>query len=81
MLVTSCTEIAVLRPIFQNTFILGRHKLANFADIIKSATMIIKKTFNTQRKFRELDLWIEMLSISVLLIEEKILISSETMLM
>ena len=33
------------QPFFQNTFILGRPRVANFSDIIQIATMFIKITF------------------------------------
>ena len=33
------------QPLFQNIFILRRPKVANFADIVKIATMFIKRTF------------------------------------
>ena len=32
------------KPLFKNTFILRRPRVANFADIIKIATMFIKAT-------------------------------------
>ena len=41
--VTSWTKIVTSRPLFQNTFILRMPRVANFADIIKIATMIFKK--------------------------------------
>ena len=35
-------------PLFQNTFILRKPRVANFADIIKVATMLVKKTFKDE---------------------------------
>ena len=37
LLVTSWTEIIMSSPLFQNTFILMRPSVANFAEIIKTA--------------------------------------------
>ena len=45
LLVTSWTEIMMSLSLFQNTFILKRPRAANFADIIKTATIFIKTTF------------------------------------
>ena len=39
---------------FQNTLILRRHRVANFADTIKIAPAFIKKALKTQKKLREL---------------------------
>ena len=38
----SWTETMTSQPLFQNTFILRGPRVANFADIIKIATIIIK---------------------------------------
>ena len=46
-LVTSLGEIITS---FQNTFILRRSGVANFADIIKVATMFIKTTLKDSKK-------------------------------
>ena len=35
-------EIMTSEPLFQNTFILGRPRVAIFADIIKIVTMFVK---------------------------------------
>ena len=42
-------------PLFQNTFILRRSRLANFADIIKITTMLIKATPKDSKKRKELE--------------------------
>ena len=44
LLVTSWAEILTSYPLFQITLILRRPRLANFADIIKIATIFIKTT-------------------------------------
>ena len=43
-------------PLFQNMFILRRPRVANFADIIKIATMFIKTTFKDPEKLKELEI-------------------------
>ena len=43
----SWTEIMTSQPLFQNTFILKRPRVANFTGIMKIATMFIKTTFKT----------------------------------
>ena len=42
--------------VFQNNFILRRPNVAFFADIIKVASMFIKKSLNTQNKLKELEI-------------------------
>ena len=44
------------QPLFQNTFILRRPRVANFAYIIKIATMFIKTTFKDSKKLNELEI-------------------------
>ena len=41
-------------PLFQNTFILRRLRVANFPDIIKISTMFIKKTFKDSNKVKRI---------------------------
>ena len=54
------------KPFFQNTFILRKPGLANFADIIKTAIMLIKTTIENSIKVKENQkLFIEMQSLSV----------------
>ena len=53
---------------FENTFILRRPRVVNFADIIKIATIIIKTTFKDSKKVKELETMIS---------GEKILMSAE----
>ena len=42
-------------PLFQNTFILRRPRVAIFADIIKVLTMFIKKIVQDSEKVKELE--------------------------
>ena len=44
-LVTSWTKIIAPKPLFQNTYISTKFKVANFADIIRIAIMLIKSVF------------------------------------
>ena len=46
----SWTEIMTLQPLLQNTFLLRRPKVANFANIIKIITVFIIKTFKDSKK-------------------------------
>ena len=41
------------QPLYQNAFILRRSTVANFADIIKIAT-IVKKTFKDSKKVKRI---------------------------
>ena len=43
------------KPLFRNTFILRRSRVANFADMIKIASMFIKTTFKDLKKIKELE--------------------------
>ena len=52
----SWTEIMTSRPLFQNTFILRRPRVAIFADIIKIVTMFIKTIFEDSKKLKELEI-------------------------
>ena len=56
MLVTSSTEIMASYPLVQNTVILGRPRVAVFADIIKIITRFIKKYLKTLEKLKELEI-------------------------
>ena len=40
------------QPLFQNTFILRKTRVANFADIIKNLTIFTKTTFEDSKKFK-----------------------------
>ena len=42
------------KPLFQNTFILRRSRVAIFADIIKIVIMFIKTVFKDSKKLKEL---------------------------
>ena len=55
LLLTSCVEIMTSKHLYQNTYILTRPRVANFADIIKIATMFIKITFKDFKKLKELE--------------------------
>ena len=59
------------QPLFQNIFILRKPKVADFADIIKMATMFTKTTFKKKQKKnskkKQQKLCIKMQSIFVLL--------------
>ena len=48
----SWTVIMTSQPLFQNTFILRRPRVTNFADIIKIATMFLKTTFRDSQKIK-----------------------------
>ena len=50
LLVASWAEIMMSQPLFQNIFILRKPKVADFADIIKMATMFTKTTFKKNQK-------------------------------
>ena len=48
----SWAEILTSEPLFQNTFILRRPGVANFAEIIKTETMFIKTIFKDSKKVK-----------------------------
>ena len=50
MFLMSWTEIVMSKPLFQKTFISGRPRVANSADIIKIATMFIKTSLIELKK-------------------------------
>ena len=50
LLVESWAEIMMSQPLFQNIFILRKPRVADFADIIKMATMFTKTTFKDSKK-------------------------------
>ena len=54
LLVTSWTKTKTSYPLFQNTFISRSPRVANFAYIIKIATMF-KQSLKTQTKLKELE--------------------------
>ena len=51
------------QPLFQNTFILRKTRVANFADIIKNLTIFTKTTFEDSKNSKDLELCIKMQSI------------------
>ena len=55
------------QPLYQNVLTLRKHTVANFADIVKISTMFITKTFKNSKKLKELQLCIQMQSISLFL--------------
>ena len=82
MLVTSWTEIMTSQPLFQNVFILRRPRVANFDDIIKIATMFVKKTFKDSKKVRGIRNYVLNKNLYLcFMIERNLLILSEKMLM
>ena len=54
LLVMSRTKIMVSQPFDQNTLVLGRPKVCNFAEIIIIATTFIKTTFKDPKKFKRI---------------------------
>ena len=58
---------------FQNTFILRKARVANFADIIKFETMFIKATFKYLKK--------KVMYQNAICFQETLMISGEKMLM
>ena len=54
LLVAPWTEIMTSKPLFQNNFILRRPGVANFADITKTVTMFIRKTFKDSKKVKRI---------------------------
>ena len=58
LLVTSWTELMTSNSIFQNTFILRRPKVANFAGIIKIVTMIVKTIFEDSKKVKKIRIYV-----------------------
>ena len=56
LLVTSWIKIMTLQLLFQNSLISRRPRVANFADIIKTAIMFIKTTFKQSKKLNELEI-------------------------
>ena len=60
--VTSWTKIMTSQTLFHNVFILIMSRVANFVDIMKIATTLIKKHLQTQKRYQIL--FIKMKSIS-----------------
>ena len=48
------TEVMTSWPLFQNTFILRKPKVANFADVSKIATMFIKTALKDSNKLERI---------------------------
>ena len=55
LLVASWAESMTSKPLYQNTFILRRPMVANFAEIVKNLIMFIKKAFKGSKKLKKLD--------------------------
>ena len=53
-LMMSWIEIMTSKPSFQNVFILRKHRVANFVNIIKIPVTFIKLTFKDSKKLKEL---------------------------
>ena len=51
---TSLTEVMKSKRSFQNTFILKRSRVVIFVDVIKTATVFIKKFFQDSRKVKRI---------------------------
>ena len=56
LLMTSWTKIMTSYPLFENTFILRRPRVANFAEIIRIAPIVIKGIFKDAKKLKELEI-------------------------
>ena len=54
LLVTSWTEVLTSEPLFQNTIILRKPRVANLAGIIKITTMFIKITIKGWKKVKRI---------------------------
>ena len=63
---------------FQTTFILRRPRVANFADMIKIATMFIKATFKYPNKSKRIRIYVSKCNLYLyFLMQQKLLISGE----
>ena len=51
-LVTSQTEVMTSQPLFQNTFILRKPRVANFDEIVKNSTIFTLRTFEDSKKVK-----------------------------
>ena len=51
-LVTSQTEVMTSQPLFQNTFILRKPRVANFDEIVKNSTIFTLGTFEDSKKVK-----------------------------
>ena len=51
----SQTEVLSSSRLFQNTFILGKPRVANFADIVKNSSFLLKKPLKTQKYLKDLE--------------------------
>ena len=56
------------QPLYQNTFMLRKPRVAIFADIIKIVAMFIKTIFKDSKKLKELEVMCQMLFISAFLV-------------
>ena len=68
-------DILTSQPLFQYSFNLRRARVANFADMIKIATIFTKTAFKDTKKSNESEIIIKMQSISVFLDITKLLAS------
>ena len=56
------------QPLYQNTFMLRKPRVAIFADIIKIVAMFIKTMFKDSKKLKELEVMYQMQFISAFLV-------------
>ena len=76
------TEIMTSQPLFQNTFVLRRLRVAIFADIIKIVTMFFKTIFKVSRIIKRIRNYVPKCNLYLyLLILQNLLISGEKTLM
>ena len=82
VLVTSWAEIMPSKAFFQKIFISRRPGLANFADIIKILTMLIKVILKDSRKVRRIINYVSKWNLYLyFLIQQNLLISGKKMIM
>ena len=78
MITSLIKSYGVNKPLFQNTFILRRHRVAKLADISIIASIPVKTTFKESKKFKRIRNYILKYNVHpYFLIEKKLLISSE----
>ena len=78
MITSLIKSYGVNKPLFQNTFILRRHRVAKLADISIIASIPVKTTFKESKKFKRIRNYILKYNVyPYFLIEKKLLISSE----
>ena len=74
----SWTGLVTSQPLFQNTFVLKRPRVANFANIIKIPTMFVKAAFKESKKVVKNINYVSKCNLyQYFLIKQKLLISAE----